>query len=784
MIKLLDLLNIVNRQQIRIVLQGLFNNKTPVFVTASFIIIIRLIADLIFYFLNTQPSLPYLFFQIFSSVFPVILFFVYFIPNYYLDESAVPQNNNEYFSSLKYLTSILSINLFLSFISFSPKLNSSFIVKLWSLLLIDLITPFLLLITLFSAIFIYKWLRVFKHQNTEKQIFIVRISTLLLLFITLINILSFPEYQHSFSPGTLFSSVISAINSLNKGIQNIIELSLYFLIIFNSFLVNAKTAWIRKLNKSKKYELLFLSLCITIINLIIFFQTKPQNSVILFPNHFATTSHSLIFNLYYNYLAASVKFVNIISVINIAYHSKTILSAIRFLPNTDYLVKINDRLARLTQLNNIVLFSNNVDDLLQKVSEFSLQISGGSACWIEISEVKKKNSLPFFAFQNVTEQDIIQVRRDTNLQILLQQISSAKVVNTLEKEQELKLIQKTFPFVRSLTLIPIHDSKKRLGSLVILHNNEYPLEAEDLDILNAFAYNIGLAVEQNFLQEQSLENDRYKNELALAEQMQIKLLPHFIPEIDNLKIEAFSIPAQEVGGDYYDFFTLKNGHTCLIIGDVSGKGISAAFIMAQVKGIALATAPNSNSVEEFITNINTAFYSSLDRKTFITITAIEFLPDEAHSSEVKIRCIRAGHTPIVQYTCSNLEQNTEENTKNTIKYITHVPKGFGIGIVGQDTFAQNLEVLSLELKTQEYIFIFTDGLNEMRWKTNQEIGFEGLYNFVGEYLISQNNLNDGSLSSNQETQSLGFKQYLLEAIRKEKYKVLDDLSVIILKVKK
>ena len=134
--------------------------------------------------------------------------------------------------------------------------------------------------------------------------------------------------------------------------------------------------------------------------------------------------------------------------------------------------------------------------------------------------------------------------------------------------------------------------------------------------------------------------------------MQKKLLPQKLPLINNFKVEAFSIAAEEVGGDYYDFFTLGNGNTCILLGDVSGKGISAAFVMAQVKGIALALAPISFSLESFIKSINKSFYSSIDKKSFITIAGIEIV-----TNSNKINYIRAGHTPLAKFNFEVTNQN-------------------------------------------------------------------------------------------------------------------------------
>ncbi len=85
--------------------------------------------------------------------------------------------------------------------------------------------------------------------------------------------------------------------------------------------------------------------------------------------------------------------------------------------------------------------------------------------------------------------------------------------------------------------------------------------------------------------EESIEKERLEKELDLAREIQRKILPAENPKYEKLDISSVFIPAFEVGGDYYDFFEINKNNLGFIIADVSGKGISAAFIMAQIKGI-------------------------------------------------------------------------------------------------------------------------------------------------------------------------------------------------------
>ena len=103
--------------------------------------------------------------------------------------------------------------------------------------------------------------------------------------------------------------------------------------------------------------------------------------------------------------------------------------------------------------------------------------------------------------------------------------------------------------------------------------------------INTFSDYASVAIENSLLLEQSIEKERLEKELDVAREIQKKILPAKNPEFENLSVTSVFIPAFEVGGDYYDFFEISKNKFGFIIADVSGKGITAAFIMAEVKGI-------------------------------------------------------------------------------------------------------------------------------------------------------------------------------------------------------
>lgn len=265
--------------------------------------------------------------------------------------------------------------------------------------------------------------------------------------------------------------------------------------------------------------------------------------------------------------------------------------------------------------------------------------------------------------------------------------------------------------MKSLIIIPVFSFDKRLGTIVIFKNEEYALEHDDVQVMNAFGDNVRVALENSELMKESIEKEKYKSEMLLAQQMQNKLLPQTLPFINGFTTSAISIPAAVVGGDYYDVVRLKNDKFCIIIGDVSGKGISASFYMAQLKGIVLAKSKDASTAKELLSGINEVIYKNVESKMFITISVLVF-----DDFDGNITLARAGHLPFV--------------VKNEGKIELIKPSGIGVGLADNHTFDKYLEEYNLKLNDNSAVIMLTDGVNELNTYHDNEFGFEPIIDLL------------------------------------------------------
>lgn len=128
---------------------------------------------------------------------------------------------------------------------------------------------------------------------------------------------------------------------------------------------------------------------------------------------------------------------------------------------------------------------------------------------------------------------------------------------------------------------------------------------DDLNLLTILASQVVMAIENADLYASELERSRMEKELNIAHDIQMNMLPEKAPEVEGFNISARSIPAKEVGGDYFDFVPLENNRLGLAIGDVAGKGVPAALLMALMRAVIRSEADRASSPQEVINRVNT-----------------------------------------------------------------------------------------------------------------------------------------------------------------------------------
>lgn len=279
-------------------------------------------------------------------------------------------------------------------------------------------------------------------------------------------------------------------------------------------------------------------------------------------------------------------------------------------------------------------------------------------------------------------------------------------------------------------IIPIRFKDRLVGTFIVGEKlSESPLHLEDLTFLTTVAKQASLAIENTFLYEELTEQERLKHELEVARQIQLASLPQSTPQISGLDISGASIPALEVGGDYYDFLNSAAVFT-VIVGDVSGKGTSAALYMSKIQGILRSLHEFNLSPRELFIRANQLLYKDLEKKSFITAIGASF-----DSSKQSLVLARAGHLPLFYYHAKSRQ----------VKWLT--PKGLGLGLQQSETFATELEEEVINYQPGDIFLFVTDGITEAETRNGEQFGEEKLSDILSAgSSLNANKLRDKILS--------------------------------------
>jgi sigma-B regulation protein RsbU (phosphoserine phosphatase) len=201
--------------------------------------------------------------------------------------------------------------------------------------------------------------------------------------------------------------------------------------------------------------------------------------------------------------------------------------------------------------------------------------------------------------------------------------------------------------------------------------------------------------------------ERLNRELEIAREVQEHLFPQRLPAISGLDYGALCRPAREVGGDYYDFLELPGGKLGVAIGDVSGKGIGAALMMASLCASLRGQAPIAETLPHLVSTVNNLVYQASSLNRYATFFYSEFDP-----VTLQLSFVNAGHNPPVIL----------RSSESDCQIFRLSAGGPPVGLLPNTQYEGGV----FALKPGDRIVLFTDGISESMNKDDEEWGEENL----------------------------------------------------------
>ena len=249
--------------------------------------------------------------------------------------------------------------------------------------------------------------------------------------------------------------------------------------------------------------------------------------------------------------------------------------------------------------------------------------------------------------------------------------------------------------IRSVMCVPLlTPDNKALGILQLDTSDRRQFNQDDLDVLAAVASQAAIFIQNASMHESLLKRERLKRDLKIAEQVQKRFLPQGVPTVPGYEFFAHYQPTYEVGGDYYDFVPLPSDRMAFALGDVSGKGVAAALMMAKFSGDTRYCILTENAPAPTATRLNSLLCAAGIEDKFITLSLSVL---DAHTR--KLTLASAGHTPV-------LVRRADGRVEEVGQEVSGIPLG-----IMEDSVYEQTEV---QLNPGDVVVIYSDGVTDVR----------------------------------------------------------------------
>jgi len=291
--------------------------------------------------------------------------------------------------------------------------------------------------------------------------------------------------------------------------------------------------------------------------------------------------------------------------------------------------------------------------------------------------------------------EIIKRLRDRDNPLLLDEVIASGRI-TLTEEQKNWFLQRN-----CAVLLPLVTKSGLIGFLVIsCKTNGEDFTAEELELLGNFSTQTALVVENLELLEDKIEKKKLEEQMRVARNIQEGLLPKDIPSTPGLEVDALIRYCLEVAGDYYDVISLPGGRTVFAIGDVAGKGIGPALLMANLQASLRTTQEIGVSLGESVEKINKLVYDNTPPELFITFFMAAIDPVTG-----RMEYVNAGHNPPLLIRKDGKARKLSQG-------------GLLLGVERNAVYTEG----EVDFQVGDILLMYTDGVSEAMNSHDEEFG--------------------------------------------------------------
>ena len=361
-----------------------------------------------------------------------------------------------------------------------------------------------------------------------------------------------------------------------------------------------------------------------------------------------------------------------------------------------HLKKTVEDLWTINQLARLISSTMPVDQILDKVVAVSVKALKAEQGTISLLTAKKENEETGDPFKTMirkidVSRQVGRYRLDDHLSGWMLSNRKPLTINDVKNDNILKGVQLN-EGIQSILSVPLMCKGNLIGVLNIFNKKEAGgFSNDDQRLLSIIASQSAQIIENARLYEEEKQLRRYENELEMARNIQEGLIPKEVPKTKKLDISSFFNPADEVGGDYFDYLDLGDDKIGIVMADVSGHGAAAALVMTMMKGIVHAITSDFESPEKALAEFNSILNQIGPKEKFVTMIFLVF-----DLRNMKLVYSSAGHPPLVFY-------NSKSKTCELVEFICPA-----LGISSLSQYKQK----QMTLSSGDLILVYTDGVTE------------------------------------------------------------------------
>ncbi len=385
-------------------------------------------------------------------------------------------------------------------------------------------------------------------------------------------------------------------------------------------------------------------------------------------------------------------------------------------------------LEALLEISKALNSSLRLNDVLEKVMDAMIALTEGERCMMLLGG--DADALEIAAQRNLTDDKSLSTKYSQSVVSAVFGNGQAQILTDVAEDEHFSAQQSIVGLhLRTVMCVPLRlshfardvdsdlgdfqtgsedDGQRILGVLYV--DRRSPTRNfgdQDLSMLESFASHAAIAIDNARLYEEALEKRKMEDELRVANRIQRSLLLSDFPESDWYDVHALNVPSRGVGGDYYEFFETQFGTLGFAVGDVSGKGIPAAMLMATLQAAFLAAIQASEDLAFVCSHVNNFLVERTSPERYATFFVGLLRPDG------QLQFINAGHNPALLVRGDGEPQRL-------------MGGGMPLGLFAD----RDYEIQTMELIADDVVVVFSDGVTEANNPDEEEFSEEALAKVV------------------------------------------------------